>query len=90
MNIIELDEENKSLFNQVDNGREITMRAILKFDESGDLGYNIMQLSKSYIKSNESIDSDMDDYIHHQNKSCFVATIDGKIAGQILLHKYWE
>lgn len=58
--------------------------------QNGQMIYEIQNLSASYEKTYPEEDEMNESYLSDSNKTAFLAYVEGELAGQVLLEKYWN
>lgn len=58
--------------------------------QNGQMTYQIHKLSSSYEKMYLEEDESNESYLIDSDKTAFLAYVDGNLAGQVLLKKYWN
>ena len=84
----QLDTNNFKHLNQCDSSFQVDSRLNL-FAENGLIRYNVIE-TPPYTKRFPIEKLDYTDYLDNPHKTAYLALVDGQLAGQIILRKYWN
>lgn len=88
--INKIDKSNMSYLNTIDTSFVVTQRVIPKIEENREIGIQFKKVDPPYKKMYKDDDIDPAVYLNDSNHSAYFAFIDEKLAGQILLQRYWN
>lgn len=86
--IREIDEQSLENVNQFDNAFTVDSHLVLSI-ENGKISYRIVPV-EPYEKRYAIESADFSKYVHDLDKTVFFAEVDGELAGQIRLIKWWN
>jgi len=89
LEIVELNQTNLSNINSMDNAFEVKSRIILHI--KGDIfDYTIEEVPGFYTKSYLNDELDYSTYIGNPDRTAYLAYINDKAVGQIILRRWWN
>ncbi len=87
--IKELDKSIVKDLHQIDEEFVIDARLVLKLDENNRLSYDIVSVPP-HTKRYSPDDYDYTTYVNNSEKTAFLAYVDGRVTGQLILHHHWN
>ena len=89
LKIVELDLINIDDINKMNNTFEVKSR-IVPYIKEGEFGYTLEEVPRFYTKSYPDDESDYSTYIGNPDKTAYLAYINDKAVGQIILRRWWN
>ena len=88
--IKKIDKSNVSYINTIDNSFIVAQRVIPIIEKNWEIGIQLEKVDPPYNKIYRDDDIDPSIYLNESSHTAYFAFMEGKLAGQILLQRYWN